>query len=51
VNDAGAVFARYAGDVEVSRYMAWQLHLSAEMTQAFLEFSDTEWNRWRQAST
>jgi ribosomal-protein-alanine N-acetyltransferase len=46
VNDAGAVFARYAGDIEVSRYMAWQLHQSAEMTRAFLEFSDTEWDRW-----
>jgi len=46
VNDAEAVFMRYAGDVSVSRYMAWQLHQSAEMTRAFLEFSDAEWNRW-----
>ena len=46
VHDAAAVFARYASDVEVSRYLAWQLHQSADMTRAFLEFSDTEWNRW-----
>ena len=46
VNDAGAVYARYASDAEVSRYLAWQLHQSAEMTRAFLEFSDSEWNRW-----
>jgi [ribosomal protein S5]-alanine N-acetyltransferase len=46
LDDAPAVFARYASDVEVSRYLAWQLHQSAEMTRAFLEFSDTEWNRW-----
>jgi ribosomal-protein-alanine N-acetyltransferase len=46
VTDAPAVYARYAGDVEVSRYMAWRLHQSAEMTRAFLEFSDAEWERW-----
>ena len=46
VDDAAAVYERYAGDVEVSRYMAWQLHRSADMTRAFLEFSDAEWTRW-----
>ena len=46
VHDAPEVFARYAGDVEVSQYMAWQLHRSPEMTRAFLEFSDSEWTRW-----
>lgn len=46
VDDAAEVFERYARDVEVSRYMAWQLHRSPEMTRAFLEFSDAEWARW-----
>lgn len=46
VEDAAEVFARYAGDAEVSRYMAWQLHQSPEMTRAFLQFSDAEWERW-----
>ncbi|HXT68980.1 MAG TPA: GNAT family protein [Vicinamibacterales bacterium] len=46
VNDASVVFERYASDVEVSRYLAWRLHDSADMTRQFLEFSDTEWQRW-----
>jgi ribosomal-protein-alanine N-acetyltransferase len=46
LQDAHGVFARYASDVEVSRYLAWRLHLSPEMSRAFLEFSDAEWNRW-----
>ena len=46
VEDAAVVFERYAGDPEVSRYLAWRLHQSSEMTRAFLEFSDSEWDRW-----
>lgn len=46
LEDADAVFARYAGDVEVSRYLAWQLHRSPAVTRSFLEFSDSEWDRW-----
>jgi RimJ/RimL family protein N-acetyltransferase len=46
VSDAVTVFERYANDVEVSRYLAWRLHDSADMTRQFLEFSDTEWERW-----
>jgi RimJ/RimL family protein N-acetyltransferase len=46
VDDAKEVFARYASDPEVSTYLAWRLHLSPEMTRAFLEFSDSEWSRW-----
>jgi RimJ/RimL family protein N-acetyltransferase len=44
--DAPAVFARYAGDPEVSRYMAWPLHRAPETTKRFLEFSDSEWAKW-----
>lgn len=46
VADAEEVFARYAGDPDVSRYMAWRLHESREATRAFLEFSEAEWLRW-----
>lgn len=46
VDDAAAVYERYASDVEVSRYLAWHLHRSPDMTRAFLEFSDAEWTRW-----
>lgn len=46
VDDAQAVFDCYASDVEVSRYLAWRLHQSSEMTRSFLEFSDAEWTRW-----
>jgi RimJ/RimL family protein N-acetyltransferase len=46
VQDAEEVFARYASDREVSRYLAWRLHESPATTRAFLEFSDAEWERW-----
>ena len=46
VADADEVYARYASDVEVSRYLAWRLHQSADMTRSFLQFSDQEWDRW-----
>jgi len=46
VEDAAQVFARYASDPEVSRYMAWRLHESPATTRSFLEFSDAEWARW-----
>ena len=46
LDDAEAVFARYASDPDVSRYMAWRLHESPRTTRMFLEFSDAEWARW-----
>ena len=46
LDDTDAVFSRYASDVEVSRYLAWQLHRSPDVTRSFLEFSDSEWDRW-----
>ncbi len=42
--DAEAVFA-YAGDPEVVRFVGWPRHERLEMTRAFLEFSDAEWER------
>ena len=46
VEDAELVYDRYASDRDVSRYLAWQLHQSADTTRLFLEFSDQEWQRW-----
>jgi RimJ/RimL family protein N-acetyltransferase len=44
--DAGEVFARYASDAEVTRYLGWPQHRTVDATHAFLEFSDAEWQRW-----
>jgi ribosomal-protein-alanine N-acetyltransferase len=44
--DAAAIFAAYAGDVDVTRYLSWPRHLSLEQSRAFLAFSDDEWQRW-----
>jgi ribosomal-protein-alanine N-acetyltransferase len=40
------VFSRYASDPDVTRYLSWPVHVSLAQTQAFLDFSDQEWNRW-----
>jgi len=45
-DDAASIFERYAGDVDVCRYLAWPRHRSIEDTHAFLEFSDAEWQCW-----
>ncbi|MEZ5401754.1 MAG: GNAT family N-acetyltransferase [Bryobacteraceae bacterium] len=44
--DAEAVFARYAADPEVARYMSWPRHERIETVREFLAFSDAEWARW-----
>jgi [ribosomal protein S5]-alanine N-acetyltransferase len=44
--DAEAIFSRYAGDRDVTRFLAWPRHESLGATHAFLEFSDAEWTRW-----
>ena len=44
-DDAGAIFARYAGDPEVTRYLGWPRHLSVEDTNAFIGFSRADWAR------
>ena len=43
-DDAEAVFARYASDVEVTRYLSWPRHLSVAETLAFIEASEREWS-------
>ncbi|MBM3793451.1 MAG: GNAT family N-acetyltransferase [Acidobacteria bacterium] len=44
--DAEAIFARYASDQEVTRYMSWPRHRTVEDTRAFLAFSEEEWGHW-----
>jgi len=46
VEDAADIFARYASDAEVTRFMSWPRHESLADTRAFLDFSDAEWQRW-----
>jgi ribosomal-protein-alanine N-acetyltransferase len=44
--DAPLVFAAYAADPAVTRYLSWPRHTNVAQTSAFIEFSDTEWDRW-----
>jgi RimJ/RimL family protein N-acetyltransferase len=44
--DAAAIFSRYAGDRDVTRYVGWPAHGSPDDTRLFLAFSDSEWTRW-----
>ena len=41
--DVPGIFARYASDPEVTRYLAWPRHLTVDDTMMFLHFSDGEW--------
>jgi len=45
VRDARTMFERYASNPEVTRYLGWPRHRSVEDTEAFLAFSDAEWER------
>jgi RimJ/RimL family protein N-acetyltransferase len=40
------MFARYANDRDVGRYLAWRQHESEGTTRAFLEYCEGEWRRW-----
>jgi RimJ/RimL family protein N-acetyltransferase len=44
--DGAEIFARYASDVEVTRYVGWPTHTAVAETDAFLAFSDDQWQRW-----
>jgi [ribosomal protein S5]-alanine N-acetyltransferase len=46
LTDAEAIFERYASDAAVTRYLSWPTHRRIEMTQAFLAWSDEDWERW-----
>jgi hypothetical protein len=43
--DIEAIFTRYASDPDVTRFVAWSRHKSLGDTEAFIEFSDAEWDR------
>jgi [ribosomal protein S5]-alanine N-acetyltransferase len=45
LDDAAAIFARYASVPEVTRFLAWRRHETIEQTRAFVRFSETEWHR------
>jgi ribosomal-protein-alanine N-acetyltransferase len=44
--DAEAIFRRYSGDAEVTRYLSFPRHLSVDETRAFLGLSDEQWEQW-----
>jgi RimJ/RimL family protein N-acetyltransferase len=46
-DDAEAIFARFASDEIVTRFTGWPRHFSIRDTEAFLEFSRSEWEQWR----
>ena len=45
-SDAAAIFQRYAGDPDVTRYLGWPRHHSVEQSEGFVQFSSFEWERW-----
>lgn len=44
--DLEDIFARYARDPDVTRFLSWRTHRSLADTRAFLAASDAEWRRW-----
>ena len=46
LEDASAIFERYAGDPDVTRFLGWPTHRDAADSRSFIEFADSEWNRW-----
>ena len=45
-SDAEAIFLRYASDPVVTRYLSWPTHATLATTQAFLAWSDADWELW-----
>jgi ribosomal-protein-alanine N-acetyltransferase len=45
-SDAGAIFARYAADRDVVRFVGWPAHRSLADTCSFLDWCDSQWDRW-----
>jgi [ribosomal protein S5]-alanine N-acetyltransferase len=44
--DAEAVFARYASDPDVVRYVGFPAHRSVADARAFIAFGDSQWEQW-----
>lgn len=47
LEDASAIFTRYASDAEVTRYLSWPRHTRIEDTLEFLAFSSAQWQEHR----
>jgi ribosomal-protein-alanine N-acetyltransferase len=45
LNDADAIFANYAQDEEVTRYLTWQSHKTIEDTNAYLQYCVDSWTQ------
>jgi RimJ/RimL family protein N-acetyltransferase len=41
--DAAAIFAAYASDPEVTRWLGWPRHRAVADTKGFIAFSDSQW--------
>jgi ribosomal-protein-alanine N-acetyltransferase len=48
--DAPAMFARYASDAEVTKYLSWPTHTSLDVTRAFIAWDEDQWRRWPASS-
>ncbi len=46
LEDAAAIFEQYSSDSDVTRFLSWPRHTSADDARAFVAFSDAEWARW-----
>jgi len=45
-SDADAIFARYASDPEVVRFVGFPAHRSVADSRSFIALSDDQWERW-----
>ncbi len=43
IADAPAIYARYASDPEVTKWMGWPRHLSVADSEGFVRWSDSVW--------
>jgi ribosomal-protein-alanine N-acetyltransferase len=46
IKDINEMFTRFASDPEVTRFVGWPRHKSLADTEAFLQFSEAQWNQW-----
>lgn len=46
ITDAAEIFERYAACPDVTRYLAWPRHMSVLDSEAFVTWSDREWETW-----
>lgn len=46
VEDAPAIFERYASSHAVTRFLGWPCHRTVDDTCSFLQFSAEQWRQW-----